>query len=162
MKVLITGGAGFIGSHVAEYYAKKGDDVVCYDNLSRAELLKKEINRMYNWNYLKNFSKVELEGLIVHELCHMKDFESMSAQELVVFAQERGLSRKILGLTLQEVKAMLKETMKGVEESEQDSEITSLSWIEVKKLAKEKGIQIYRKTRKELEVLLSEKEPIII
>ncbi len=60
MKVLITGGAGFIGSHVAEYYAKKGDDVVCYDNLSRAELLKKEINRMYNWNYLKNFSKVEL------------------------------------------------------------------------------------------------------
>ncbi len=26
----------------------------------------------------RNFSKVELEGLIVHELCHMKDFESMN------------------------------------------------------------------------------------
>jgi nucleoside-diphosphate-sugar epimerase len=26
MKVLITGGAGFVGSHVAEYYAGKGEE----------------------------------------------------------------------------------------------------------------------------------------
>jgi len=39
MKILVTGGAGFVGSHVAEYYARRGDEVVVFDNLSRAELL---------------------------------------------------------------------------------------------------------------------------
>lgn len=60
MTILVTGGAGFIGSHVAEYYAEKGDEVICYDNLSRGRLLKKEINAAYNWDYLKRFSNVKL------------------------------------------------------------------------------------------------------
>jgi UDP-glucose 4-epimerase len=34
MKVLITGGAGFIGSHVADAYLEAGHDVVVLDNLS--------------------------------------------------------------------------------------------------------------------------------
>jgi UDP-glucose 4-epimerase len=34
MKVLITGGAGFIGSHVADAYLQGGHDVVILDNLS--------------------------------------------------------------------------------------------------------------------------------
>lgn len=34
MKVLITGGCGFIGSHLAEYYEKNGDAVTIIDNLS--------------------------------------------------------------------------------------------------------------------------------
>ncbi|MCL4464634.1 MAG: NAD-dependent epimerase/dehydratase family protein [Chloroflexi bacterium] len=34
MKVLVTGGAGFIGSHVAEAYAAAGHEVVVVDNLS--------------------------------------------------------------------------------------------------------------------------------
>jgi len=32
--VIVTGGAGFIGSHVAEALAARGDDVVVLDNLS--------------------------------------------------------------------------------------------------------------------------------
>lgn len=61
MRVLVTGGAGFIGSHAAEFYAKKGDDVVVFDNLSRGELLKKNIKNIdYNWNYLKKFKNVNL------------------------------------------------------------------------------------------------------
>lgn len=35
MKVLITGGAGFIGCNVALHYARKGHEVVVFDNLSR-------------------------------------------------------------------------------------------------------------------------------
>ena len=34
MKLLITGGAGFIGSNLCEYFVEKGYDVVCLDNLS--------------------------------------------------------------------------------------------------------------------------------
>lgn len=34
MKILITGGAGFIGSNLCEYFVKKGYDVTCLDNLS--------------------------------------------------------------------------------------------------------------------------------
>lgn len=51
MKILITGGAGFVGSHAAEYYALKNEEVVVIDNLSRAK---------YNWNYLKKYDNIEL------------------------------------------------------------------------------------------------------
>ena len=57
MKVLVTGGCGFIGSWVCEYYAKKGDKVISYDNMTKHELMRTGYNvesaRMYNWNYLK-------------------------------------------------------------------------------------------------------------
>lgn len=54
-KILITGGAGFIGSHLAEYYAKKGDEVIVLDNLSRSKLLgAEEKYSRFNWEYLQN------------------------------------------------------------------------------------------------------------
>ena len=63
MKILVTGGAGFIGSHVAEYYAKNNNEVVVFDNLSRADLLNYDShNAMYNWNYLiSNYDNIEMQ-----------------------------------------------------------------------------------------------------
>ena len=43
MKILVTGGAGFVGSHIAEYLVRRGDDVTVLDNLitgSRENLTK--------------------------------------------------------------------------------------------------------------------------
>jgi CDP-paratose 2-epimerase len=55
MKVLVTGGAGFVGSQVVEHYAKKGSEVIIFDNVSREEILGKKVgNPLYNWNYLAN------------------------------------------------------------------------------------------------------------
>ncbi|MDH7507802.1 MAG: NAD-dependent epimerase/dehydratase family protein [Methanomassiliicoccales archaeon] len=61
MKVVVTGGAGFIGSHASEYFAIKGHEVVAFDNLSRARLLRKR-NRFvdYNWKYLSSFENIKL------------------------------------------------------------------------------------------------------
>src|SRR3990172_2327819 len=58
MRVLITGGAGFLGSHIAEYCDKRGDEVIVVDNLSRSSStsLPKQAS-FYNWNYLKQNHK---------------------------------------------------------------------------------------------------------
>lgn len=82
MKVLVTGGAGFVGSHVCEYYANKGDDVVSIDNLSRGNLLGKEINNDYNWNFLKGFSNIELIKDDVRDLKALRN--SMDGIDLVI------------------------------------------------------------------------------
>ena len=47
-KILITGGAGFIGSHLCNYYLNKKFHVTCLDNLSSG-----------NKNNLKEFEKNE-------------------------------------------------------------------------------------------------------
>jgi CDP-paratose 2-epimerase len=60
-KVLVTGGAGFIGSHVAETFANDGHPVIVLDNLSRAKLLKKDDrNARYNWDFLGKLPNIDL------------------------------------------------------------------------------------------------------
>jgi len=74
MKVLITGGAGLVGSHAAEYYANKGDDVIVIDNLMRSSLFgynKESVE--FNWNYLAQFDKIKrIKGDIRNEEDVMK------------------------------------------------------------------------------------------
>lgn len=57
MKVLITGGCGFLGSHVCEFYARRGDTVIAYDNMTKYELNRTgypaESARKYNSEYLR-------------------------------------------------------------------------------------------------------------
>lgn len=60
MRVLVTGGAGMVGSHTAEYYAKKGNEVIVLDNLMRSKLFgydKKSVE--YNWNYLAKYKSIK-------------------------------------------------------------------------------------------------------
>jgi len=61
MRILITGGAGLVGSHVAEYYAKKSAEVIVLDNLMRSKLFgydKKSVE--YNWCWLERYSNIKL------------------------------------------------------------------------------------------------------
>jgi len=62
--VLVTGGAGFIGSHAAEHFARNGFKVIVLDNLSRARNLKSAIKTetisTYNWNYLKRIKNIKM------------------------------------------------------------------------------------------------------
>ena len=60
MKVLVTGGAGLVGSHTAEYYAKKGDEVIVLDNLMRSSLFGYDKESVeFNWNYLMQFKNIK-------------------------------------------------------------------------------------------------------
>ena len=60
MKILITGGAGLVGSHAAEYFALKGDEVVVLDNLMRSEIFGYDKASVeFNWNYLAKYSNVK-------------------------------------------------------------------------------------------------------
>ena len=62
MKVLVTGGCGFLGSHVCEYYARRGDQVVSYDNMTKHELERAgfatEKARNHNYNFLSGLGVV--------------------------------------------------------------------------------------------------------
>lgn len=70
MKVLVTGIAGFLGSHVAGYYREKGDDVIGIDNLNKYELsripyLNPHKVRKYVINYLHDIGA----ELVVGDIC---------------------------------------------------------------------------------------------
>jgi CDP-paratose 2-epimerase len=56
MKVLVTGGCGFLGAHVCQYYVRRGDSVISLDNMTKYELVRTgyatEEARNYNWELL--------------------------------------------------------------------------------------------------------------
>ena len=59
-RVLVTGGAGLVGSHTAEYYARRNYEVIILDNLMRSQLFgyhKESVE--YNWNYLTEYSNIQ-------------------------------------------------------------------------------------------------------
>ena len=59
-RILVTGGAGLVGSHTTEYYAKKGDEVVILDNLMRSQLFNYDKESVeYNWNYLDKYNNIK-------------------------------------------------------------------------------------------------------
>jgi CDP-paratose 2-epimerase len=60
MKVVVTGGCGFLGSHVCEYYTKSRDEVVAFDNLTKHELRRTgydaDLAREHMVAFLKNIN----------------------------------------------------------------------------------------------------------
>ncbi len=72
--VLVTGGGGFIGSHMAEHYVKLGANVTILDNFSRTE---------YNLNYFKkNLPQIKIIRADVKNLEEVK--EALKNKDLVI------------------------------------------------------------------------------
>ena len=81
MKYLVTGGAGFIGSHLAEKLITRGDQVLIMDNLSTGSL--------NNLSGIKDKIKIEqcsiLEKAVIDKLVSESDFVVHLAAALGVF-----------------------------------------------------------------------------
>ena len=67
MKILVTGGAGFIGSHVADAFIDQGHEVVIVDNLS--------MGRMENVNPRAKFVKMNIQDAEIVELFEKEKFD---------------------------------------------------------------------------------------
>ena len=67
MKILITGGLGFIGSHIAEFYAKEKNNIIIIDNFSRdgCKLHKKDLEKYKNIKFyiddVRNFRNIQMQ-----------------------------------------------------------------------------------------------------
>ena len=56
MNILITGGAGFIGSHIAEHYARKDYEITLFDNMTRTQYQPKSGKAYdHNWQHLNKY-----------------------------------------------------------------------------------------------------------
>ncbi len=67
MKILVTGGAGFIGSHVTDAFIEQGHDVVIVDNLS--------MGRIENVNPRAKFVKMNIQDAEILELFERERFD---------------------------------------------------------------------------------------
>ncbi len=65
MRVLITGGAGFIGSHLAEAYLEKGDEVYIIDDLSTGSM--DNIKPFQEDEQLKDRLFVHIDNILNHD-----------------------------------------------------------------------------------------------
>ncbi len=59
MKILITGGAGFIGSHAADFLIREGNEVFLIDNLSSGKKENVNLKAKFYQEDLSNFEKIK-------------------------------------------------------------------------------------------------------
>ena len=80
VKILVTGGAGMVGSHAAEFYAKRKDSILVFDNLMRSKLFgydKKSVE--YNWNYLEKYKNIKR---VLGDIRNIKDLQKVMTKDV--------------------------------------------------------------------------------
>ena len=106
MKILVTGGAGFIGSHLVERLLKEGYDVMCLDNFN--EYYNPELKRNNIKPFLseRNFKLVEAD--IMDEDTLKKIFEKSQIHTVIHLAAQPGV-----GLSLEKPSLYMDVNVKG-------------------------------------------------
>ena len=99
MRILITGGAGFIGSHLAEHYIERGDEVYIIDDLSTGaidniESIKQHPNFTY---YLDSLSNQQLTAELVDMCDIIHHLAAAVGVRLIVESPVRTIETNIRG-----------------------------------------------------------------
>ncbi|MBN1541363.1 GDP-mannose 4,6-dehydratase [candidate division KSB1 bacterium] len=99
MKVLITGGAGFIGSHLAETLLKKGEEVYCIDDLSTGRLQNVQHLRHHPQFHLavETILNESVMDRLVSECDVIYHLAAAVGVELIVKSPVETIQRNILG-----------------------------------------------------------------
>ncbi|MDP8233292.1 MAG: NAD-dependent epimerase/dehydratase family protein [Candidatus Saelkia tenebricola] len=85
MKILISGAAGMVGSHCAEFYAQQGERVWGIDNLMRSRLFKSNKKSVeYNWEYLTGFKNIERVYLDIRDIPALEDVFKKNKFDLII------------------------------------------------------------------------------
>ncbi len=92
-RTLITGGAGFIGSHLCDYFLRLGHEVICMDNLLTGDISNIAHIRSQNFLFIKHdvTNYIYVEGKLDY-LLHFAspaspiDYEKLPIQTLKVGA----------------------------------------------------------------------------
>ena len=64
MRVLITGGSGFIGSRILHYFLKKKFNVICLINKNKINLKNKNLEKLYINDIIKNSYSKNIDVII--------------------------------------------------------------------------------------------------
>ena len=93
MQILITGGAGFIGSNIADYLIEQGKEVIIVDNLSSGK--KENINKKAKFYQLdirdQNLEKVFQENKISHVIHHAAQIDVQQSIADPIFDAENNI-----------------------------------------------------------------------
>ncbi|MEN8252850.1 MAG: NAD-dependent epimerase/dehydratase family protein, partial [Patescibacteria group bacterium] len=73
MKVLVTGGCGFLGTNICLYYIKKGAQVVAYDNLAKHEFSRNKYMKKSARNYNRKILKEKGAKILIKDITNKKD-----------------------------------------------------------------------------------------
>ncbi len=87
-KILVTGGAGFIGSHLSEKYVLKGHNVVCFDNFANGGL--------GNIRSLLNHKNFKLVNGDVRDFNSLEKIVSSGVDSIVHLAAQIHVDRSII------------------------------------------------------------------
>ncbi|MDI6883460.1 MAG: SDR family oxidoreductase [Patescibacteria group bacterium] len=93
-KILVSGGAGFIGSHLCEYLLQKGHQIICLDDLSSGS--KRNIEHLLE---NKNFRLVE-QDVVLPYFCRVDEIYNLACPASPVHYQQNSiktLKTNILG-----------------------------------------------------------------
>ena len=157
MKILVTGGAGFIGSHIVESYLDLGHEVVVVDDLSTGKLenidqdkctfVQADISNRDHVEYLREFGPFDV---INHQAAQMSVSDSMKDPHKDIRINIMG-TVNILNVLAPTCKRFIFASSGGTVYGEHDSPRIEMSQLEpvspygISKLACEKYVHMYSK-----------------